>query len=647
MKRVWMLISLAVIIFSTATVGESQCLDDSECGLCEKCEAGACVFQTNLEDIKGECPDSECRTGFCNGSGTCGLSPAGTACTDDEYSYTDDECDDTGTCVHLLNQWARIYAGDGSDFGQSIRQTVDGGYIVIGYTSSFGVRNYDFWLLKLSRTGEVVWEKTYGGVGIDYAYSVEQTEDEGYVIAGYSRSFTSEGDADFLVIKLLSDGSVSWQKTFGGHDYDVARSIQQISGGGYIVAGITQSFDTGTNDIWLMKLGPLGDLVWEKGFGGICTYEGYTVLESTDGGYIVAGNVQSCALANRDVLILKFDTDGELLWRKNYGGSSSEYANAIAHTADGGYIVAGRSRSFGSSTSNTDVWVLKLDATGSIIWQKTFGGNFFDRAYSVEQTTDGGYIVAGATQSFGAGSDDMWFVKLDSSGGIEWQKAYGGSDQDIAYSIRQTWDDGYVVAGQSSSFMNEGDDGIVVLKLDSAGDIYLCDSMVSTNVSSSNTSVTSGFDISPQLYSGSPGVFDVSVSDQNSTADIVDVCHFDPEDIDGDGIHSTIDNCPLHPNPGQEDTYPPQGNGIGDACDCEGNFNCDEDCDGTDATAFKDHFGRSVFSNPCTDAPLCLGDFDCDEDCDGTDAILFKEDFGRSQFINPCPSCVSGDWCSF
>jgi uncharacterized delta-60 repeat protein len=641
-----MVIALFFLTVCMCTVSNGQCLNDYDCGFCEKCQAETCVFQTNVEDTKNECSETECHTGFCNASGACGVSPAGTVCTDDGYTYTDDECDGNGTCVYFLNQWIRIFSGDGLDFGQSIRQTLDGGYIVAGYTSSFDSQNFDIWLLKLSRTGEVVWEKTLGGYGIDYAYAVEQTTDEGFIIAGYSRSFNGGGDADFIVVKLLYDGSLSWQKTYGGIDFDAARSIRQISGGGYIVAGITQSFDTGTDDIWIMKLDPLGELVWEKGFGGNCAYQAYSVLESTDGGYIVAGHVHSCDLANRDVLVLRFDTNGDLLWRKNYGGSSSEYAHSINHAADGGYIIAGRSRSFGDSTSNTDAWVLKLESDGVIAWQKTFGGDLFDRAYSAQQASDGGYIVAGATQSFGAGGDDMWLLKLDSSGGLEWQKAYGGTDQDIAYSVMQTWDDGYVVAGRSHSFQG-GDDGIMVLKLDRQGEVSLCGSVVNSSATSSDTSISGGFDISPQLYTGSPAITDVSVTEQSSTTGITDVCHFNPEDIDGDGIYNTEDNCPLHPNPLQEDTYPPQGNGKGDACDCEGNFNCDEDCDGTDATIFKEHFGRGEFTNPCTEELQCLGDFDCDQDCDGSDALLFKADFGRSQFTNSCPPCTAIDWCSY
>ena len=211
MKIAILLIAFLVVTVSTCNVSNGQCLDDYDCGSCEKCRAGTCVFQTNLEDIKDECYDGECYTGFCNGSGDCGMSPATTVCTDDGYTYTDDECDGTGSCVHHLNQWARIYHGEGSALGQSIQQTLDGGYIVTGYTTSFGASNNDILLLKLSRTGEVLWEKTLGGLGNDYAYSVEQTTDEGFVIAGYSMSFTGGGGADFIVIKLLNDGTLSWQ----------------------------------------------------------------------------------------------------------------------------------------------------------------------------------------------------------------------------------------------------------------------------------------------------------------------------------------------------------------------------------------------------------------------------------------------------
>ena len=645
MKIAVLLIALFVITVSTCNVGNGQCLDDYDCGYCKKCQAGICLFQSNVEDTKEECDDIDCHTGFCDGAGTCGLNPIGTTCSDDGNPETTDQCDRNGTCLHLGNQWARIYYGNSSDMGQSIQQTLDGGYIAAGYTGSYGSLNDDIWLLKIDRSGAIVWQKTYGGSGKDRAYSIQQTSDGGFVVAGSSQSFNG-ADTDFLVLKLENDGRVSWQKTFGGSGFDRAHSIRQISGGGYIVAGITQSFDSGNDDIWVLKLDSLGNLVWEKGLVGNCSYEANSVVEATDGGYVVAGSVHSCELANRDVLILKFDADGDLLWRKNYGGSISEYAHAIDQTSDGGYIVAGRSRSFGGGY-NTDVWVIKLDSSGVIAWQKIFGGNLFDRAYSVQQTVDGGYILAGATQSFGAGGDDIWLIKLGSNGVMQWQKTYGGSDSDIAYSVQQSSDSGYIVTGQSSSF-NEGNAGVVVLKLDSDGGINFCDFVANSNASSSDTAVAGGFDISDQFFLLSPNVTDVSVTTQDSIADIIAVCSFDPDDIDGDGILNLADNCPSSPNPLQLDSVPPpEGNGTGDACDCEGNFDCDKDCDGSDAIIFKNHFGRSIFTNPCNDEPQCQGDFDCDQDCDGSDAILFKADFGRSQFINACPPCTVSNWCSY
>ena len=213
----------------------------------------------------------------------------------------------TGTCVHPTNQWARLYCGDGTDNGQSVHQTTDGGYIVAGHTGSFGAGNDDIWLLKFAKSGELMWQKTYGGSGRDHGYSVQQTSDEGFIVTGSSQS-PSGGNYDLLVLKLGNDGSVSWQKTFGGTDFDEGRSIRELSNGGYVVAGVTGSFGFGNLDSWILRLDAVGDLVWDKVYGGVCTYDVYSVLETTDGKYVVAGNVHSCELSNRDVLILKFDT---------------------------------------------------------------------------------------------------------------------------------------------------------------------------------------------------------------------------------------------------------------------------------------------------------------------------------------------------
>jgi len=287
------------------------------------------------------------------------------------------------------------------------------------------------------------WAKTYGGSGGDFASSIQQTTDGGYIVAGSTYSFGASYDYfDFWVLKLDSNGNVTWQKTYGGSGDDVATSIQQTTDGGYIVAGLTDSF-------------------------GVAGYE------------------------NDDFWVLKLDSNGNITWQKTYGGSDYDYAYSIQQTTDGGYIVAGSTGSFGADYG--DSWVLKLDSNGNVTWQKTYGGSGDDVASSIQQTTDGGYIVAGSTDSFGAGGSDAWVLKLGSNGNVTWQKTYGGSGDDVATSIQQTTDGGYIVAGSTDSFGAGGYDyDFWVLKLDSSGEISGCDTIKTSNAPVRNTSVTPG-----------------------------------------------------------------------------------------------------------------------------------------------------------
>jgi len=248
--------------------------------------------------------------------------------------------------------------------------------------------------------GQKTFEKTLGGSGDDYARSVTQTIDGGYIVAGYTSSF-GIGNYDVYVLKLDSDGSIAWQKTLGGAGDDYASSIQQTTDGGYIVAGATTSFGAGNGDVYVLKLNPDGSLAWQKTFGGSGFDIANSVQETRDGGYIVAGYTDSFGAGSRDVYVLKLNSDGSLAWQKTFGGSDYDYALSVTQTTDGGYIVAGSTASFGAGWE--DAYVLKLNSDGSLAWQKTFGGNGYDFADSVTQTADGGYIVAGLTSSFGDG----------------------------------------------------------------------------------------------------------------------------------------------------------------------------------------------------------------------------------------------------
>jgi len=362
--------------------------------------------------------------------------------------------------------WEKTFGGKGDDEANSIQQTTDGGYIVAGWTESFGSAWWkDIYILKLNSEGEVEWQKTFGGGDSDEAKSIQQTTDGGYIVVGRTGSFGS-GGYDVYILKLNVKGEIEWQKTFGGKDYDEANSVQQTIDGGYIVAGWTKSFGSGGYDVYILKLNSKGEVEWQKTFGGWNDDEANSIQQTIDGGYIVAGWTKSFGSGGYDVYILKLNSKGEVEWQKTFGGWNDDEANSIQQTIDGGYIVAGWTKSFGSR--GQDAYILKLNSKGEVEWQKTFGGKDDDEANLIQQTTDGGYIVAGWTKSFGSGEKDVYILKLNSKGEVEWQKTFGGEYDDEANSIQQTTDGGYIVAGWTESF-GFGEQDAYILKVDVKG----------------------------------------------------------------------------------------------------------------------------------------------------------------------------------
>jgi len=367
--------------------------------------------------------------------------------------------------------WARSYGGGLGEGAWTIQQTSDGGFAVAGWTWSFGAGDSDIWILKLRADGTIQWQRTYGGYDDDAADLIYQASDGGYVVTGYTASYGA-GAIDVWLLKLGADGAVQWQKTYGGRAEDEAVGIQQTLDGGYIVAGETDSFGAGDWDVWLLKLGADGAVQWQKTYGGPRseTTSADPVQQTADGGYIVTGRTASFGAGGYDVWMLKLDENGTVQWQKTYGGPGDDEAHAVRQTLNGGYVVAGYTASFGAGA--TDIWVIKLDGQGTILWQKTFGGEGTDLTFSVHPTFDGGCVVGGYTWSFGAGASDFWVLKLSQNGTLQWQKTYGGPARDEAASIRQTSEGGYVVAGGTESFAGGWD--FWVLRLGADGDIPGC-----------------------------------------------------------------------------------------------------------------------------------------------------------------------------
>jgi len=387
-------------------------------------------------------------------------------------------------------QWQKCLGGSSFDNGSIIRQTFDGGYIVAGTSTSTdgdvtGNHGHeDYWVVKLSASGSIEWEKSYGGSGQDFATCVQQTSDSGYIVAGTSTSTDGDvtgnhGLSDYWVLKLSRTGSIQWQKCLGGRELDVAESVQQTTDGGYIVVGYSQSFNgdvtghfgtTPNEDYWVVKLSSTGSIEWQKCLGGTGLDQGQSVRQTYDGGYIVAGfsgSVDGDVTGNHggfDYWIVKLSSVGSIQWQQSYGGSMNDYATSIEQTVDSGYIIAGYSSSNdGDVTGNhgyIDCWIVKLSSSGTLQWQTCLGGSGQDQAVSVQQTTDSGYIIAGGTYSNddevsgNHGTEDCWIVKLFHFGSIQWQVCLGGSAQDASGSIQQTADGGYIVG--AGTFSNDG-----------------------------------------------------------------------------------------------------------------------------------------------------------------------------------------------
>jgi len=344
--------------------------------------------------------------------------------------------------------WEKTFGGADFDAGLSVQQTTDGGYIIAGATGSKA------YLIKTDDGGNELWSKTYGGTDDVIARCVRQTTDGGYIIAG-EVLYQTAGE-DFYLLKTNASGEELWSKKFDLRTTDRAYSVQETNDGGYIIVGETYTYVGGIHDVWLIKTDADGKELWSKTYGGASYDGGRSVQQTTDGGYIIAGSTSSLGAGSWNFYLVKTDADGNELWHKAFGGGGADGAEAVQQTTDGGYIIIGSTYSFGAGSY--DAWLIKTDASGNELWSKTFGGSSWDYGFSVQQTTDGGYMISGFTGSFGAGNADAWLIRADASGNEMWSKTFGGSGYDRGYSAQQTRDDGYIIAGDTDSYGAGGSD---------------------------------------------------------------------------------------------------------------------------------------------------------------------------------------------
>jgi hypothetical protein len=313
--------------------------------------------------------------------------------------------------------WRQTYGGAGNDQAWSLVNTSDEGYATAGLTYSYGAGWADFWLVKTDACGHMQWNKTYGGIDQDWAQALVQTGDGGYALAGSTNSFGA-GWYDFWLVKTDVNGNAQWNKTYGGAGNDQAWALVQTNDEGYAIAGYTTSFGVGGNDFWLVKTDSAGNVQWNKTYGGTNGDDAYALVQTVDGGYAMAGPTESFGAGSSDFWLVKTDADGSMQWNKTFGGISTDGATALVQAYDGGYALACRTYSFGAGSG--DFWLVRTDADGTMQWSETYGGTSCDEAWALVKTSDGGYAMAGYTQSHGAGGNDFWLIKTDAELGLAW-----------------------------------------------------------------------------------------------------------------------------------------------------------------------------------------------------------------------------------
>ena len=403
------------------------------------------------------------------------------------------ESDDSITTNQIvsINEISTL-GGTKNESGQSVVATSDGGFAVLGYSQSMDGDllnksniSYDFWLIKYNFNGEQEWQKVYGGSSDDRGYDIILSNDNNMVIFGSSKSADGDvssnaGSNDFWIAKISNFGAIIWEKSLGYSGSDNGYSVIQTIDNGYLLLGVldvTASDGEGNNrissyrhaggDYWAVKLDANGVLEWSRYFGGNFTDTSYAACQTQGGDYIIIGSSDSNDIdvsnnkGTYDFWIIKISSEGNLIWEKSYGGSEIDEALDITPTTDGNFIVCGNTRSnnidVNLNNGAADIWILKITPNGEILWEKTYGGNSFEAAKSVHQTTDNGFVIAGNSRSDNNdltknnGQNDGWIFKINQDGILQWQSSIGGSNIDLLMDSTQLQDGSIVAVGNTSS----------------------------------------------------------------------------------------------------------------------------------------------------------------------------------------------------
>lgn len=357
--------------------------------------------------------------------------------------------------------WVKTFGGNESDGGRAVCETEDGGLLVVGYTFSHGTGDADILVVKTNQSGDLNWAKSFGGAGTEYGYGC-QTVDDGYVVSGYTTSF-GKGSKDVYLLKLDTNGKEVWSKTFGGPSWDVGMAVDGNSKDGYVVCGYTHSFGKGEEDIYVIKTDSLGNEIWSKTYGGERYEYGNSIHLTGDGGCLVGATTGTFGKGNSDFYVLRLDGNGNEIWTRSYGskgqhGYGFDWCHSLCLVGDGESVLVGQT----DSRDIMDAHVVKFDTNGNEVWAQSFGKKpFYDYGHSVGETKRGDYVVCGVTKSI-RGDNDISLTKLDPSGKVLWEKVYGSAGSDWASSLKMIKDGHCILAGHTESCGQGGSDIILI-----------------------------------------------------------------------------------------------------------------------------------------------------------------------------------------
>ncbi len=356
-----------------------------------------------------------------------------------------------------------VYGGGGNDEARSIWQTTDGGYIVAGISGSYPSGNSDVFLLKIDSVGAIMWFKFPGGTNLQAGYSVQQTSDGGFIVAGLTDA-GGFGGYDVYLLKTDINGDSLWSKTYGGADWDFGYYVEETADNGFIIGGTTYSFGEG-QQMYLIKTDATGDTTWTKTYGGLGLESAACVRQTTDNGYILSGSTTSYGAGEKDVYLVKTDANGDTLWTKTFGDIKDDEGTFVEQTIDGGYVLSAIRTN--PTTNRNDENYIKTDGTGTQQWEQIFNSVVGDKSYVIHQRNDGTYVAAGAIDGLGGGLTDYFFLRMNGGGyPIGFVRTEGGEKNDILHSMQVANDQGLIMAGYSESY-GEGLKQIYIVKTDS------------------------------------------------------------------------------------------------------------------------------------------------------------------------------------